>query len=141
MSETAGSARGLLVEGAASIATLAGGLRCGAAQGDTAELGGGPLAVASWDGRILAAGPAEEVHRQIAAAGHSIESFDRVDAAGGLVTPGLIDAHTHLVFAGTREAEWRMRSAGAGYLEILQAGGGILSTVAATRAASDDELL
>ncbi|MFI5259949.1 MAG: imidazolonepropionase, partial [Candidatus Limnocylindrales bacterium] len=47
----------------------------------------------------------------------------------------------HLVFAGTREAEWRMRSAGAGYLEILQAGGGILSTVAATRAASDDELL
>jgi imidazolonepropionase len=64
-----------------------------------------------------------------------------VDAAGGLVTPGLIDAHTHLVFAGTREGEWQMRSRGAGYLEVLAAGGGILSTVAATRAASDADLL
>jgi imidazolonepropionase len=90
---------------------------------------------------VLAAGPAGDVHRQIVAAGHSLDSFARVDAAGGLVTPGLIDAHTHLVFAGTREAEWQMRARGAGYLEILEAGGGILSTVAATRAASDADLL
>jgi imidazolonepropionase len=132
---------GLLIENAASIATLAGGLRSGSSQGDAAVLDGGALAVAAWDGRIIAAGPAEDVHRQIVAAGHDVDSFDRIDAAGGLITPGLIDAHTHLVFAGTREAEWHLRARGAGYLEVLAAGGGILSTVAATRAATGPELL
>jgi imidazolonepropionase len=138
---------GLLVQGAAAVATLAGGLRRGSAQADAVEMrggggaGGGSLAVACWDGRILAAGPQAEVIRQIEAAGHSLGAFARLDAAGGLVTPGLVDAHTHLVFAGTRESEWQMRSRGAGYLEVLDSGGGILSTVAATRAASDDDLL
>ena len=59
---------------------------------------------------------------------------------GGTVTPGLIDPHTHLLFAGTREAELRLRQRGAGYLEVLAAGGGILATVASTRAASEDDL-
>jgi imidazolonepropionase len=131
---------GLILEGAASIATLAGGLRRGTAQDDAAVLTGGSLAVAAWRGRILAVGSADDVHRQIVADGYPLDAFGRLDVAGGLITPGLIDAHTHLVFAGTREAEWQMRAAGAGYLEILAAGGGILSTVAATRAASDDEL-
>ncbi|HEX7611547.1 MAG TPA: imidazolonepropionase [Candidatus Limnocylindrales bacterium] len=135
------AAAGLLVEGAAAVATLAGGLRRGSTQADAAEMRGGSWAVACWDGRILAAGPQPEVIRQIEAAGHSLDAFVRLDAAGGLVTPGLIDAHTHLVFAGTREAEWQLRSRGAGYLEVLESGGGILSTVAATRAASDDDLL
>ena len=133
--------RGLLVEGAAAVATLAGGLRRGASQGEAAVLSGEALCVAAWEGRILAAGTQAEVHRQIEAEGHSLDAFERLDARGGLVTPGLVDAHTHLLFAGTREAEWQMRARGAGYLEILAAGGGILSTVAATRAASDDELL
>ena len=132
---------GLLIEGASSVATLAGGLRRGSAQADAAELRGGSLAVACWGGRILAAGPQPEVIRQIEAAGHPLDAFARLDAAGGLVTPGLIDAHTHLVFAGTRESEWQMRSRGAGYLEVLESGGGILSTVAATRAVSDEDLL
>jgi imidazolonepropionase len=137
---------GLLVDGAGSVATLAGGLRKGAAQADAAVLtggpaGGGPLAVAAWRGRILAVGSSDDVHRQIAADGYPLEAFERLDAAGGLVTPGLVDAHTHVVFAGTREIEWQMRARGAGYLEILAAGGGILSTVAATRIASDDDLL
>ena len=133
---------GLLIDGAAGIATLAGGLRRGAAQGDAAELArGGELSVACWEGRILAAGQAAEVQRQIANAGYAPESFERLDAAGGFVTPGLIDSHTHLLFAGTREAEWQMRARGAGYLEVLAAGGGILSTVAATRAGSEEELL
>lgn len=132
---------GLLVEGAGSIATLAGGLRRGATQRDVALLTGGELAIAAWRGRILAVGSSGDVHRQIAADGYPSDAFELIDAGGGLVTPGLIDAHTHLVFAGTREDEWEMRAAGAGYLEILAAGGGILSTVAATRAASDDELL
>ena len=132
---------GLLIEGAASIATLSGGLRRGAAQADAAEIGGGRLAVACWGDLLIAAGPRGEVLRRVAAAGHSLDDFARLDAAGGLVTPGLIDAHTHLVFAGTRESEWQTRFHGAGYLETLHAGGGILSTVAATRAASDADLL
>jgi imidazolonepropionase len=140
-SSDAAAPPGLLIEGAASIATLAGGLRRGAAQADAAELSGDSLAVAMWGDRLIAAGPRAEVQRQIEAGGRSIDDFARLDAAGGLVTPGLIDAHTHLVFAGTREAEWQMRSRGAGYLQILKAGGGILSTVAATRAASDQDLL
>jgi imidazolonepropionase len=65
-----------------------------------------------------------------------------VDALGGAwVTPGLIDCHTHLVFAGTRADEHAVRRAGATYAEIAEAGGGIASTVAKTRAASDEELL
>jgi imidazolonepropionase len=120
---------------------MRGGLRRGPDQGQIDEIRGDDLSIACWDGEIVAAGPAVDVHRKIVAAGHSAESFGRVDARGGLVTPGLIDAHTHLVFAGTRELEWQMRARGAGYLEVLAAGGGILSTVAATRAATDQDLV
>ena len=136
-----GPVRGLLVEGPSGIATLAGGIRRGAAQKDVGVVSGGALAIACWDGRILAVGSGDEVHRQIAAAGLPLDAFRRLDARGGFITPGLVDAHTHLLFAGTREGEWQLRARGAGYLEVLAAGGGILSTVAATRAASDEELL
>lgn len=64
-----------------------------------------------------------------------------IDAGGRCVTPGFVDAHTHLVFAGNRAAEFEQRIAGATYQEIAAAGGGILRTVALTRAASEDELL
>ncbi|HET9821069.1 MAG TPA: imidazolonepropionase [Burkholderiaceae bacterium] len=63
-----------------------------------------------------------------------------VDAQGALLTPGLIDAHTHLVYGGDRAAEFELRLQGAGYEAIARAGGGIRSTVAATRAASEDTL-
>ena len=63
-----------------------------------------------------------------------------IDAQGCLVTPGLVDAHTHLVFGGWRSHELRMKMAGIPYLDILAAGGGILSTVGETRAASEQEL-
>lgn len=63
------------------------------------------------------------------------------DAAGCIVMPGFIDSHTHLVFAGSREHEFRMRLTGKTYLEILSAGGGILSSVEATRKAPEDLLL
>jgi imidazolonepropionase len=63
-----------------------------------------------------------------------------VDARGGLVTPGFVDGHTHLVHAGSREEEFGLRLAGVGYLDILGRGGGIHATVAKTRAASAEDL-
>jgi imidazolonepropionase len=63
-----------------------------------------------------------------------------VDAKGALVTPGLIDCHTHLVYAGNRAREFEMRLSGATYEDIARAGGGILATVKATRAASEEQL-
>lgn len=63
------------------------------------------------------------------------------DCAGRLITPGLIDCHTHLIWGGSRAADWEARLAGVPYHEIARRGGGILSTVRATRAMSEDELL
>jgi imidazolonepropionase len=140
---------GLLIEHAAEVATMAGGLRVGARMDDPALLlapGGDSShdaapAVACWEGRILATGPRSDLLEALDGSGYPLARFARLDAAGGTVTPGLIDAHTHLLFAGSRENELVLRQRGADYLEILQAGGGILSTVTATRAASKDELL
>ena len=67
-------------------------------------------------------------------------NFEKLDAGGVLVTPGLVDCHTHLVFGGWRQKELSLKLAGAAYLDILAAGGGILSTVEKTRAASFEEL-
>jgi imidazolonepropionase len=144
-----GAAPGLLVIGASEVVTMAGGLRRGPAQAETATFeaasAGGPSApgapvVACWEGRVAAVGPRDAVERAIEADGLPIGRFQRLDARGGTVTPGLVDAHTHLLFGGSREAELVLRQRGAGYLEILAAGGGILSTVAATRAASAEDL-
>jgi imidazolonepropionase len=141
---------GLLVVGAAEVVTMAGGLRTGSGQGDVArismsEAGGldapdAPV-VACWEGRIVAIGPRADVERTIEGQGYPLGRFARLNADGGTVTPGLIDPHTHLLFAGSREGEMLLRQRGAGYLDILAAGGGILSTVAATRAAGMDRLL
>ncbi|HEX7950737.1 MAG TPA: imidazolonepropionase [Candidatus Limnocylindrales bacterium] len=139
---------GLLVVGAREIVTMAGGLRTGEAQADPAALtstdaevaaGNGP-AIAAWEGRVLAVGPRPELEAALEGSGYPLARFATLDAAGGTVTPGLIDAHTHLLFGGSREEELVLRQRGAGYLEILEAGGGILSTVAATRAASAGDL-
>jgi imidazolonepropionase len=141
---------GLLIVGAAEIVTMAGGVRSGERQADVArlsasEVGGSDApeapVVACWEGRIAAIGPRAQVERAIEAEGYPLGRFARINADGGTVTPGLIDPHTHLLFAGSRESEILLRQRGAGYLEILAAGGGILSTVAATRAASLEQLL
>lgn len=127
---------------------MAGGPRLGVRMDDPALLvapGGDPghdaaPAVACWEGRILATGPRNDLLQALEGSGYPIARFARLDAGGGTVTPGLIDPHTHLLFGGSRENELVLRQRGADYLEILQAGGGILSTVAATRAASDEQL-
>lgn len=77
----------------------------------------------------------------IAPEGDLARGPDVIDCQGRLLTAGLIDCHTHLVFGGHRGDEWTMRMAGADYAEIARAGGGIMSTVRATRAASDADLL
>ncbi len=138
---------GFLVVGASEVVTLDGGVRRGPGQGEVGRLvaddPAGPEApsVAGWEGRIVAVGPRAAVEAALEAEGLPLGRFARIDAAGGAVTPGLIDPHTHLLFAGSREHELVLRQEGASYLDILAAGGGILSTVAATRAASEGELL
>jgi imidazolonepropionase len=94
-------------------------------------IGNGAVGIA--DGRIVRVGKRTEL------AGTRAKQVDALD--GAWVTPGLIDCHTHLVFGGNRADEHAMRRAGATYEEIAKAGGGIASTVAKTRAASDEELL
>ncbi|MHB8530529.1 MAG: imidazolonepropionase [Caulobacteraceae bacterium] len=89
--------------------------------------------IAALEGRILFAGPRGD--------GPSLDPRETIDCEGRWITPGLIDCHTHLVFAGERAEEFEMRLAGASYGEIARAGGGIVSTMAATRAASQAALL
>lgn len=90
-------------------------------------------AVACDEGKIVWVGSTDQLPE--------FDAKERMDAQGQIVTPGLIDCHTHLVFAGSRANEFAMRLAGASYEEIARAGGGILSTVKATRDASLDELV
>lgn len=89
--------------------------------------------IAVRDGRILYAGAASEAP--------SFSPRETVPCDGRWITPGLIDCHTHLVYAGNRADEFQQRLAGTSYEDIARAGGGILSTVRATRAASEEELV
>ncbi len=91
-------------------------------------------AIGATGGRIAFAGPLSDLPADVDAA-------QVIELEGRLVTPGLIDCHTHLVFAGDRADEFEQRMAGASYEDIAAAGGGILSTVRATRAASEAALL
>ncbi|GLH78470.1 imidazolonepropionase [Bradyrhizobium sp. SSBR45G] len=90
--------------------------------------------IAARDGRIAFAGPQADFPGDADAA-------ERIDCEGRWITPGLVDCHTHLVYGGDRAHEFELRLAGASYEEIARAGGGIVSTVAATRAASEDALI
>jgi len=87
------------------------------------------------DGRIAAVGTASDLLTR------TRSDVAVIDAGGRCVTPGFVDAHTHLVFAGNRADEFEQRIAGATYQQIAAAGGGILRTVKLTRAATEDELL
>ncbi|MBS0504014.1 MAG: imidazolonepropionase [Proteobacteria bacterium] len=92
-----------------------------------------PSLVAAKDGRIVWAGRTAEAP--------AITAARTIDCEGRWITPGLIDCHTHLVYAGNRAAEFELRLKGASYEEIARAGGGIVSTMTQTRAASEEALV
>lgn len=94
-------------------------------------------AIAVSKDKIIACGTSDEVMEEVSKTSDTIE----IDASEKVVMPGFIDSHTHLVFAGSRENEFEQRIKGASYLDILRSGGGIYSTVRATRAASKEELM
>lgn len=91
-------------------------------------------AIAVDHGRIVDIGKTRELESRF-------ESDETVDVTGKIVTPGLIDCHTHLIFAGSREQELEMRLSGMSYMDILRSGGGILKTMYATREASKERLV
>ncbi len=124
----------LLVANAGSLLTLAGPARprAGRELSELAILPDGAVAVKA--GKILAVGPSAELRRTYSAK-------KTLDARGAVVTPGLVDPHTHLVFAGNRAAEFELRAAGKTYEEIARDGGGIQASVESLRAASKAELL
>ncbi|HEY2472298.1 MAG TPA: imidazolonepropionase [Terracidiphilus sp.] len=117
------------------LVTLAGPARprTGAALGNLAIIEDAAMLIE--DGRVTETGKYSDIQSKIAA------NAAVIDAGGRCVTPGFVDAHTHLVFAGNRATEFEQRIGGATYQEIAAAGGGILRTVALTRAAGEDDLL
>ncbi len=122
----------LILHSASQLLTLAGGPQRGISLGNLGIIEDGAIAVA--DGVILAVGSTDEIQPQFSAQ-------RTIDAGGNVVLPGFVDPHTHLIFAGDRAAEFEMRIAGASYMEIMEAGGGIISTVKQTRAASVNSLI
>jgi imidazolonepropionase len=123
-----------IVHSANQVLTLAGDApKRGAAQGDLAIIRNGAVAISGEN--IIAVGDTLDILALADAHTH------KIDAHGKIVLPGFVDAHTHVVFAGDRANEFEMRLKGATYLDIQKAGGGIMSTVRATRAASLDALM
>ncbi len=125
-----------IIERADLVATCAGPApRRGTAQREITAVRSG--SIAAHDGRIVFVGPADALDRDVAVQPGAV----RLDARGCTVVPGFVDPHTHIVYAGDRRDELQQRLAGATYAEIAAAGGGIARTVAATRAASEDDLV
>jgi len=125
-----------VIEHADLVATCAGPApRRGLAQREITPVRNACLAAR--DGRIVFVGSADTFERHVDLQPGAV----RIDARGCTVVPGFVDPHTHLVYAGDRRDELQQRLAGATYADIAAAGGGIVRTVAATRAASEDELV
>jgi len=125
----------LLIHSAAQLLTVAapdGGPKRGPAMSNLGVITDGAVAVGQ--GRIVAVGPTARIREQFTAP-------QEIDASGRVVMPGFVDPHTHVVWAGERADEFEMRLRGATYMEIMAAGGGIMSTVRAVRAASVDDLV
>lgn len=125
----------LLVINVGELVTMAGGPRTGAQLRDVAAIKGGALA--AYQGEIVDIGTAEEVLARV----QTGPTTRVIDARGRAVIPGFVDPHTHLCFAGDRSEEFAQRLRGATYLEIAAGGGGIMSTVRATRQATEAALV
>ena len=121
----------MLIHSASQLLTLAGGPQRGNQLGTLGIIQNGAVLVRN--GLIVDTGPSELLLKK-----YPDES--RLDAGNKVVMPGFVDPHTHLIFAGDRAREFEMRLQGMTYMQILAAGGGILSTVTATRSASTEEL-
>ncbi|HSO62278.1 MAG TPA: imidazolonepropionase [Desulfobacterales bacterium] len=98
-------------------------------------------AVVIEQGKITRVGATADVMSEFKASGRKFSDFKTIDASGKAVLPGFVDSHTHLVFGGYRADEFAWRLKGHSYMDILQRGGGILSTVAATRSAAREDLV
>ncbi|HEY6006372.1 MAG TPA: imidazolonepropionase [Anaeromyxobacter sp.] len=107
---------------------------CDGGPSDPGLVPGGAVAVE--DRRIAWVGRDRDLEGAV-----DLDGANVLDARGGLVSPGLVDSHTHLVFAGERAGEFALRVSGKSYLDVALSGGGIAATTRATRAASDDALL
>lgn len=123
----------LIVYNTSTLITMAGGPRRGSEMKNIEAIDNGWFAVT--DGKFSHIGSGSYDESLVG------EETLLLDAKGLLITPGLVDAHTHIVHGGSREHELKMKLEGVPYLDILKAGGGILSTVEATRKATADELL
>src|SRR5436309_538530 len=119
------------------VTNLAELVTCAPALGEGARGGITRGAIAAAGGRIVWVGPESRLAAEVGA----VPGAQRIDGRGAVGLPGFVDSHTHAIFAGSREAEYALRARGASYQEIAAAGGGILSTVRATRAASRDDLV
>lgn len=129
----------LWIKHAAQLATLASDIQGPRSQQAMSDLGiveDGSLWIE--DGIIQAVGTTTALEKQYAERAHEAEI---VDATGRLVTPGLVDPHTHVVYGGSREREFEMRLEGTTYMDIMNAGGGIHATMRMTREASEEELI
>jgi imidazolonepropionase len=122
----------MLIHSASQLLTLAGGPQRGHELGKLGIIPDGAVLIRGEE--IAAVGSADELRQTYA-------DEPTLDARGRVVMPGFVDPHTHLIWAGDRAAEFEMRLQGKTYLEIMEAGGGILSTVRATRRASLENLL
>lgn len=126
------------IKNAAQLVTLAGenGPRCQKQMSELSIIEDGSV----WmeNGEILAIGTTSELE---ALYGERAHEADVIDASGRLVTPGLVDPHTHVAYGGSREREFEMRLEGSTYMEIMNAGGGIHATTRMTREATEDELV
>lgn len=134
----------LVISGARQVLTLADDNTKPRVREQMEQLGileGVDTCVAAVDGIIAAVGSRAEVEQALNERGIRWEEAEQIDATGKLVMPGLVDPHTHLVFGGSREYELELRMKGATYLQILQQGGGILSTTRMTREADENQLL